>query len=354
MPVISSRVCMLAALIAVSVACGRTSAPPIDIVDGDAGLPFAADAGLEAADDASRGSRPRSCEAENDGAAYDCGASQGDDCCASPVVPSGSFYRGNVAGHSSLTTYPASVNALRLDRYEITVGRFREFVIAYPTSMPVAGAGAHPLIPGSGWQAGWPLPADGAALRSALAEQSGACSPAQGQRAPTWTDVPGANEDMPINCLTWYEAFAFCAWDGGRLPTRAELGYALAGGDEQRAYPWSVPASSLAIDGTFAVYADSSENLGGPDRVGSRSKGDGRWGQRDLAGNLSEMVLDTAVELAPGACENCADLSPGPAVVTLGGSWGQTAAALVTNQSVGAINRTQRALDVGARCARAL
>jgi len=30
----------------------------------------------------------------------------------------------------------------------------------------------------------------------------------------TWTDTAGSNENQPVNCLDWYTAFAFCAWDG--------------------------------------------------------------------------------------------------------------------------------------------
>ncbi len=48
----------------------------------------------------------------------------------------------------------------------------------------------------------------------------------------------GSNENQPINCVTWYEAFAFCISDGGYLPTAAEWNYAAAGGSDQRAYPF--------------------------------------------------------------------------------------------------------------------
>ena len=128
----------------------------------------------------------------------------------------------------------------------MTVGRFRAFVNAgkgTQANPPSPGDGAHPLLGQSGWSSSFngSLPTDTTALRAALK-----CSGSY----DTWTDTPGGNETLAMNCLTWFDAFAFCAWDGGRLPTEAEWNYAAAGGSEQRVYPWGA-----TIDSTKARYS---------------------------------------------------------------------------------------------------
>jgi formylglycine-generating enzyme required for sulfatase activity len=196
-------------------------------------------------------------------------------------------------------SYPATVADFYLDKYEITVGRFRQFVNAgmgTQASPPAPGAGAHPLIAGSGWDSTWNtnLAAAKASLKTDLK-----CSFPQ-----NWTDTPGGNESQPQNCLDWYTAFAFCAWDGGRLATEAEWNYAAAGGSEQRAYPWSNPPTSTTIDASYAVYASiSTQNVGS-----TSSKGDGKWGQSDLAGNVCEWTLDWYASPYQTPCNNCANL----------------------------------------------
>src|SRR5262249_39671778 len=131
-----------------------------------------------------------------------------------------------------------------------------------------------------GWDITWgtSMPADAAELRKALK-----CDP----QGATWTDLPGDNETKPINCLTWFMAFAFCIADGGRLPTEAEWDYATAGGAQQRVYAWSDPPNSTGIDPSYAVYMSS-----GPGNAGSFPKGNGLFHQSDLGGNILEWVID--------------------------------------------------------------
>jgi sulfatase modifying factor 1 len=279
---------------------------------------------------------PRSCA----GLSATCGPEGDESCCAIRAVPGGTYDRSNDA------MYPATVSDFRLDRFEITVGRFRAFVDAYPASKPAAGAGAHPLIAGSGWDTAWDvmLPADKAALVSSIK-----CSP----NYPTWTDAAGANEDLPMNCLRWYDAFAFCAWDGGRLPTEAEWNYAAAGGREQRDYPWG----SAPPHATHTVYDCTGDGAAGCAltdilRVGSKPAGDGKWGQADLSGGVWEWNLDAYAAPYPlASCDNCGSLQSASSRAVRGGGWSYDASTLLSSLRCD-LDPTSRTYGIGARCAR--
>ncbi|WP_437670460.1 formylglycine-generating enzyme family protein [Sorangium sp. So ce131] len=292
---------------------------------------------------------PPSC----DGLAEACGpeGSSEESCCASVAVPEGSFNRSNDP------EYPATVSGFLLDRFEVTVGRFRRFVEAYPESKPVPGSGQHPHIEGSGWNVEWTemLPANEAELTADVK-----CS----STYQTWRDTDEGTEHLPMNCLSWYVAFAFCAWDGGRLPTEAEWNYAAAGGEEQRPYPWSNSASDDKVDDSHAVYDCMADRVmprscafSDIQPVGSRSStGDGRWGHADLAGNMWEWVLDWHAEY-PDACNDCANLKGSSYRVFRGGGWGDGESGLLSSRrgsddQSGSDNPSDRDSFAGVRCAR--
>lgn len=340
----------------VLVACGRIgSDAPLDAGTSDASLDGAGatDAGLDGAEtsDAAGEGTPPSCR----GLANTCGPTGVGSCCDSPLVRGGTYARSYDASNDAMhpdPSFPATVSDFRLDKYEVTVGRFRRFVAAGQgtrTRPPVPGAGAHPLIANSGWDASWNdllLVKDTAALVAEVKCHA---------MYQTWTDTPGENESLAMNCITWTEAMAFCAWDGGFVPTEAEWNYAASGGSEQRPYPWSSPPDVLRIDCSYAnIYYDSTcvnPPAGAVNRVGSQSpKGDGKWGQSDLAGNVVEWTLDWHAPYA-NPCADCANLTSGAGRELRGGYFAEgSALQRVAGRGYGVTGA--RPYPAGVRCAR--
>jgi formylglycine-generating enzyme len=268
------------------------------------------------------------------GLADTCGPDNATSCCDASAIPSGTYDRSN------RTADPATLSDFMLDSYEISVGRFRNFVAAYSQTMLAAGAGKNPNDAADpGWSVAWNanLPASSAALSTALQCPSG-----------TFTAAVGSNESLPVTCVNWYEAFAFCVWDGGRLPTEAEWNYAAAAGAEERVYPWG---SATPTD-AYAVFCPGS--CGKMQAVGSRAAGNGKWGQADLVGNAWEWNLDAFVNPYPQtSCTDCADTTytTGLQRVFRGASSGNDASYL--------LSATRNSRDpgdhngfIGARCAR--
>jgi formylglycine-generating enzyme len=286
-----------------------------------------------------------------------CGASS-ESCCTSPTVSGGSYERTYSAGNDGGTD-PASVSAFRLDAYEVTVGRFRQFVSAWNGGYtPPAGSGKHVHLNGGsglvnsgggGFEPGWATP-DNANVAPTDAHL--ACDP-----DATWTSIAGDNETLPMNCVNWWESYAFCIWDGGFLPSEAEWEYAAAGGSEQRDYPWGATAPGSANQyaiygcyyptGTLGACADASVAP-----VGSASMGAGAWGQLDLAGNVWEWNLDWSAPYV-GECGDCAYLTATSSSerVVRGGDFYLGAPYLFPAYR-GSNPSTYRGNDIGVRCAR--
>jgi sulfatase modifying factor 1 len=277
-----------------------------------------------------------------------CGASAGsrakcDDagqsCCRSFAVSGGAFKRDYDGGDfANDPTYPAQVSAFFLDKYEVTVGRMKQFVESYAQLDLHEGDGKSPHIPSdTGWRASLDLPQDQAALVTQLK-----CDGA------TWSDQE-ENIRLPVNCVPFNVAYAFCIWDGGRLPTETEWDFSAAGGDEQRAYPWKAPAEGPPFTEEYAYYYAADHLL--PTTVGATPKGDGRWGQSDLAGNVSEWALDFYQDYSHELCDNCLELTASPARVRRGGSFLSVGEVLIVSFRDQAAPDS-RLSDQGFRCAR--
>jgi len=276
-------------------------------------------------------------------------------CCEADNVPGGTFNRINDPG------FPATVSGFRLDRYEVVVARFRSFVNAgfgTKKNPPAPGSGAHPNIPDSGWKAEF-----NAQLQESKEDLVSALQ-CDTQLYDAYSEIPGKNDTLPMNCATVAEAMAFCSWDGGRLPTETEWNYAAAGGDEQRVFPWG----GATIDKTFVNFGcQSGASVADPGAplcafkdytpVGVHPTGRGRWGHHDLAGNVWERTWDFVVNpFRLATCNDCADLEENPAGRGIrGGSlnWGKDYQRTNDRTGVNSEPLATRTNTVGFRCARA-
>ena len=109
------------------------------------------------------------------------------------------------------------MSGFRLDKYLVTVGRYRQFVSAVmPTDAgpagwtPAAGSGKHTHLNGGQgllnvgsdagveYETGW------------VASDSSNIAPTNANLDcgfySTWTNTAGTQENLPINCVSWYEA----------------------------------------------------------------------------------------------------------------------------------------------------
>lgn len=140
--------------------------------------------------------------------------------------------------------------------------------------------------------------------------------------APAYWDDPRLNgADQPVVGVNWYDANAFCEWEGKRLPTEAEWERAAKGPDGHH-YPWG-----HKIDPTKANYG---QNVGKTKPVNSYPEGVSGYGVYNMAGNVFEWVSDW---YDPNYFKVSAALNPqgpsggynfanqGPVKVLKGGSW---------------------------------
>lgn len=238
--------------------------------------------------DAGKCQTPTSCTVSGDSRAKCNGGS----CCESLLVPGGTFQRD--FDFSPTSEFQAEVSPFFLDRYEVTVGRMKQFVAAYSNINLNSGDGKAPHIAAdTGWNEKYDLPQDATALTDMLK-----CD------FTSWSDSED-NSGLAANCVSFEVAYAFCIWDGGRLPTEVEWNFAVSGGIEQRTYPWgeSQASSELAYCG---LLDDALPTL-----VGSKPPGTARWGHADLSGNVSEWTLDYFYEeYPPGPCIDCMAAAP--------------------------------------------
>jgi formylglycine-generating enzyme required for sulfatase activity len=217
-------------------------------------------------------------------------------------LPGGRFTMGSASGWAPINerpAHPATVVPFWIDRTEVTVGAYRACVDA------------------------------------------GAC--ARPERASSTCTFDGDDAELPVSCVHWRDADAYCRFAGKRLPTEAEWEYA-ARGQNALPFPWgNAPACTNAV---VLLNVQSGKGCAlHPARVGTHPAGASVFGVQDMSGNVEEWTSDWYAEMvgpSPRA---------GVAHVLRGGGWLSTAAmSRTTSRDWG--SALEAGPNVGMRCAK--
>ena len=93
-----------------------------------------------------------------------------------------------------------------------------------------------------------------------------------------------AYRDYPATYITWWQARAYCAWAGRRLPTEAE--YEKAGrGPDARSYPWGNQDPNPLLANFGGMLGEALPSLRYPAGVSP-------YGAFNMSGNVREWVWD--------------------------------------------------------------
>lgn len=226
----------------------------------------------------------------------------GKDGASAVMIPAGSFFMGD---DESSPRREVFVEAFYLDKHEVTVARYGDFLKATGN-----------VKPPEEWQ----------------------------------TADLKIHAGLPVVGVDWQDANSYCQWTGRRLPTDAEWERAARGTDERK-YPWGNEPPS-AEHARFAKNHQNSVYQDGVAAVGAHPKGASPFGIDDLSGNAWEWVADWYTESFPRTDRrNPKGPASGTDKVLRGGGWYDAPERLTSTKRMHAPPE-HRDDSVGFRCAR--
>lgn len=159
---------------------------------------------------------------------------------AMALVPAGEFTMGSDEWWpKSQPKHKRKLKAFYIDKFEVTNVRYSAFVAATGHKLP------------DNWVGGY---------------------------------IPRGKEHHPVVFVDWYDADAFCKWEGKRLPAEDEWEKA-ARGTDARGFPWG---DKFAKEKANTPQYDHKDTM----PVGSFENGKSPYGVYDMAGNVWEWTAD--------------------------------------------------------------
>jgi serine/threonine-protein kinase len=173
--------------------------------------------------------------------------------------------------------------------------------------------------------------------------ETGACvRPARASASCTYDAGDG---ELPVSCVHWRDADAYCRSAGKRLPNEREWEFA-ARGTFAMSFPWGGGAACTTA--VTLVNDQSGKSCAQrPAKVGAHPAGASVFGVMDLSGNVEEWTADWYVEsLGPGPAPRA-----GAAHVLRGGGWlSAPSMSRTTSRNWG--SALEAGPNVGFRCAK--
>lgn len=203
-----------------------------------------------------------------------------------------------------------SLPAFWIDRYEVSIFEYKEFLDFLEANPGEAEKFAHPDMPKG--KSHVPLDwADNNALEPPM--------PGYYKRAVRWKQYKDAPLDVnsPVFNVDWFDAYAYAKWKGRRLPTEQEWEKA-ARGTDARKYPWGNDEDAKRVN-SGTDFDPNPKKGGGTDGFKRWSPVDQPEGDksprgiRGMAGNVSEWTATWAPS---------EDGMAGEVPVVRGGNWG--------------------------------